>query len=548
MLALLNMVPSWGQTARAGRTIEVAVMCLNDFHGAFVRDDYKGIPGAASVVETLDSLRSVYPISMVVSAGDNFGGSYFYQTTRQHTLMPQFFQDCGISISGVGNHEFDEGQDRLLDCWRKDVECRPQSWEMQYLSANIRCDASSKMRHEGTSRPVFCSPFTVRELPVGDGRTFSVALIGMTTSSTPRQASSSKLGGLSFDGRTNEVLDSLRRLPEYSEVARANARILLTHQGTTMGHIMRGDVGLLEPVWDDADSAELSRMNTDELHGIFSSHSHKGVVGRINEHGYPITQGLSQGRVIAILKFEVDSATLQVLDVTPMLVRVSPKDKFGPKAARLQAQVDELLATTHTKGGATLGEQLTIARQSIPFNRTQMRHDQTRLGQLVCQAYAQAFRCSGGIADADQAVVVGITHIGGMRNGIQAGAVRVMDVGEVLPFDNAMRVFRVTGAELRALIDFGLHNERYGYLQFCGLTPTFNKKGHVKTMTYTLPSGRQIMVKDNTVCYIVADEFISNGGDGYDASLFPAAKELHGLQMPHITDAFINFLKTQESI
>lgn len=516
----------------AQSTIEVAVMSLNDFHGCFVRDDFKEIPGAPSIVETLDSLKRVYPAHIVVSAGDNFGGSYYYQATRTQTLLPQFFKDCDITLSAVGNHEFDEGQEQFCNRWHTGVEYRPQSWDIEYISANIR--------------PRICAPFSIRPIILPDGREFKMAFVGLTTSSTPRQASSSKVKGLSFDGNIQSILDSISRLPEFCEVKQANGCILLTHQGTAMQSVRRGCIIYNDPVWDDADSLALSQISDELYHGILSSHSHRPVCGRINDHKYPIVQGGSYGKFVSILKFKVDSTSLEVLEVEPQLIRVTPKSHFTPKAARLQAQIDEQLATTRTKGGAALGEVLTMATEDIPFDRTINRYDHTRIGQLVSHAYSHALRQQDGFLD--ESLIVGVTHVGGIRNGIQAGQVRVMDVGEVLPFDNALRAFKVNGKQLRQLIDFGLHNKRYGYLQYANLTTEMDKKGHVKALSYTTPSGRMIKIKDSSTCYIVADEFVSNGGDGYDVSLFPSSQELRNVKLPRITDALINYLRTLKNI
>ena len=38
---------------------QVAIFSINDFHGAFVRNDHKGIVGAPSVLQTLDSLKQI---------------------------------------------------------------------------------------------------------------------------------------------------------------------------------------------------------------------------------------------------------------------------------------------------------------------------------------------------------------------------------------------------------------------------------------------------------------------------------------------------------
>lgn len=531
----------------AQSTINVAVMSINDFHGSFVRDDFKHIPGAAAVVETLDSLKKVYPLHIVVSAGDNFGGSYFYQATRPHTLLPQFFKDCGIRLSGIGNHEFDEGQPALLDRWHTNVSLRPADWDLHYVSANIRCDAASPVFDGTTSRPPFCEPTRVETIALPDGRNFRLAFLGLTTSSTPLQASKSKLKGLSFCGDAVGIIDSLSRTPGYEAVRQADARLILTHQGTRFAP--QGGFGtltMLVPRWDDADSLQLTRLNDPQFCAIISGHSHQRVSGTINEINYPVIQAGKNGQHVGITMLELDSASLQVLSAETRLVEVTPKALLSPKAARLQAQIEEQLATTRTRAGTPIGDYVTTVRETIPFDRVEMRHDQTRMGQLVTRSFIHAARRQKGFTDRD--IIVGVSHIGCMRSGLSAGPVRVLDIGEVLPFDNAMKVFRLTGKQLRDIIDHGLHNERYGYLQFAPLTPQLDKKGHVKALTYHFDDGSQLKLSDTAVCYVVADEFLAGGGDGFNPAHLPESQMVDGLDMPHLTDVFINYLKTQKEI
>ena len=48
--------------------------------------------------------------------------------------------------------------------------------------------------------------------------------------------------------------------------------------------------------------------------------------------------------------------------------------------------------------------------------------------------------------------------------------------------------------------------------------------------------------------YLVADEFITTGGDGYSPSFFPAKQEVKQEGMPSTTDAFVQYLKAQKFI
>ena len=79
---------------------QIAIFSINDFHGAFVRNDEKGIVGAPSVWQTLDSLKTIYPCNITVSAGDNFGGSYFYNATK--SIAACVLQRLGHTHFGIG--------------------------------------------------------------------------------------------------------------------------------------------------------------------------------------------------------------------------------------------------------------------------------------------------------------------------------------------------------------------------------------------------------------------------------------------------------------
>ncbi len=97
---LLLLLTAWCLTASA--QVKVAIFSVNDFHASFVRNDAKGIAGAPALWQTLDSLKRVYPLHVTVSAGDNFGGSFFYNATNG-ALMPVLFNGLGIRLSAVGH-------------------------------------------------------------------------------------------------------------------------------------------------------------------------------------------------------------------------------------------------------------------------------------------------------------------------------------------------------------------------------------------------------------------------------------------------------------
>lgn len=530
-LALLfsSFVPkAYSQKADSNgkNAVTIAVISLNDFHGGFVRNDHKAIPGAPAIVQTVDSLKKRYPNSIVLSAGDNFGGSYFYKAT-EGVLMPEFFNLLGVKISAVGNHEFDDGQKSLSDKWRS-VASRPKGWDITYVCANVRNAAGAV--------PTFAQPFIADTLTVGSKKV-TVAFVGLLASSTPQQASVSKLKGLSFDGNYPRVLDSVKHLPGYEVVERSNVRLLLTHIGTNMADG--------KPIWDDKDSANLAKINDKSWQGIISSHSHKEVCGYINVAQYPVVQGRWHGEFLSLLKVKFDTLAMRVVDVTPELCPVNPSIKLSSAALHFQSQIDSLLTSTKTKGGTPIGTQLTVAAEDLPHDRD-YKYCQTEVGRLVCASYAEAYRNSAGLDD--KAIVVGASHFGSIRSGFSKGPVSVLDVGEVLPFSNALKAYELSGKQLLELVNFGHHNKRFGWLQTSGLDIKKDGEGNVVKLTYKSPSGKVIKINGSTRCILVADSFITDGGDGYSKDFFSSLKQLDASRLPFTTDAFINYLRTFKTI
>lgn len=509
-----------------GDAVTVAVFSLNDFHGAFVPDARKGIPGAAAVWQTLDSLKAVYPYHLTVSAGDNFGGSYFYKAT-QGCLMPSFFHGLGIRISALGNHEFDDGQAALADKW-KNIDKRPEGWNIDYVCANVRTA-------DGAT-PDYVQPWAVDDVAVGDKK-IAVGFVGLLASSTPKQTSRSRIAGLSFDGRYPEVVDSVKALPG-SPVGKADIRLLLTHIGTRMQQGV--------PVWEDEDSAHAANLRDPMWHAVITSHSHQAVCGNIND-GLPVVQGLCLGACISVLKFEVDTVRMQVLSVTSEVCPVRPATALSGKAKAFSETIDSLLNHTLVMGGQPLCKQLTTASAEMVHNRDD-KYRMSEVGSLVCEAYAAAYRRA--VPASQQDIVIGASHFGSIRTGFLEGPVRVLDVGEVLPFSNVLKAYRLTGEQLRALVEFGLHNRRYGWLQTSGLEVECDdvETLHVKSLWHTAPSGRRIRLLPEAHYVLVADDFITGGGDGYSPEFFPATQELTGISLPTTTEAFVQHLISQPTI
>ncbi len=509
----------------SAQTVTVAVFSLNDFHGGFLADARKSIPGAPAVWQTLDSLRAVYPNSVTVAAGDNFGGSYFYTATGGR-LVSDFFNRIGVTISAIGNHEFDDGQQKLADKWSA---YRPAGWNLTYLCANV-FDTTSRI-------PAFAQPCATQTITLPTGQIITIGFVGLLTSNTPNQTSKSKLTGLTFDGNYTGIVSALKQKPEYQPVASADIRLLLMHVGTRM---QDGN-----PVWDDRDSANIAQFNDPDFHGLLTGHSHNPVCGHINAQQLPVVQGKWHGEYISVLRFEIDLQTRKVLSATPEIVRVNPNIPLGKKQQQYSQELNNLLANTQIEGHA-LNENLAYCTRNLVHDRLTNKYCQTEMGYMVCEAYAEALRTTGHLPLSTP--VIGVSHFGSIRSGFPEGQIRILDVGEALPFANKLRVFRLTGAQIKDLVEFGLHNTTYGWMQTSSLEIDTTKTGHVKELAYINSDGSRTVIRKRHTYLVVADEFQAGGGDGYSTDFFPQSQELRFTGMPTSTQAFIDYLSRRESI
>lgn len=119
---------------------------------------------------------------------------------------------------------------------------------------------------------------------------------------------------------------------------------------------------------------------------------------------------------------------------------------------------------------------------------------------------------------AGQGVVVALQNSGGIRASIDAGEVTKGEVLTVLPFQNTLSTFEVTGAVLLEALENGFSQIEEGagrFPQVAGMTMTVDPAA---------PAGARVSdvringapLEMETVYGVVSNNFIRNGGDGYE--------------------------------
>jgi 5'-nucleotidase len=117
----------------------------------------------------------------------------------------------------------------------------------------------------------------------------------------------------------------------------------------------------------------------------------------------------------------------------------------------------------------------------------------------------------------DQGIEIAIQNGGGIRASIDAGEVTMGEVLSVLPFQNTLSTFQVTGEPIVAALANGVsqHEEGAGrFPQVAGMTYAFDlSKEPGSRISDVMVGGAPIDLAK--VYGVVSNNYVRNGGDGY---------------------------------
>ncbi|NNF90943.1 MAG: multifunctional 2',3'-cyclic-nucleotide 2'-phosphodiesterase/5'-nucleotidase/3'-nucleotidase, partial [Boseongicola sp.] len=164
----------------------------------------------------------------------------------------------------------------------------------------------------------------------------------------------------------------------------------------------------------------------------------------------------------------------------------------------------------------------------------------------------RAMECSMGslIADAmlarvkDQGIDVAIQNGGGIRASIDAGEVTMGEVLTVLPFQNTLSTFRVSGATLVEALENGVSQVEEGagrFPQVAGMTYSFDPKGEAGSRVSDVMIGGAPVEMDK-MYGVVSNNYVRNGGDGY--KMFVDAEDAYDFG-PDLADVTAEYLAAQ---
>ena len=211
VMALVMPLAALGQGAT--RPIEATILHTNDFHGR-LEPDSSSRGGTAYIAGKINAIRDEKGKNnvLLVDAGDEYFAAPAISQLLMGVSTIDIFNMMGYQMAVFGNHEFDKGQDVLIE--------RVDQSDYPWLGANVVL--------EGTDwdLPPWAEPYTL--LQVGQGsRRATIGVIGVAGQETPEVTLLGTTDGLVFKDLTETILHY------YDEVmAQADAVIVVAHMGT----------------------------------------------------------------------------------------------------------------------------------------------------------------------------------------------------------------------------------------------------------------------------------------------------------------------------
>ena len=219
----------------------------------------------------------------------------------------------------------------------------------------------------------------------------------------------------------------------------------------------------------------------------------------------PVVQAYAYSKYVGHLKltFSDDGKLLEAGGNTILLdASVTPDPEIAARVAELAGPIEELKARV-----------IGSADEVIEGDRAVCRAMECAMGNLVADAMLDRVK--------DQGVTIAIQNGGGLRASIDAGEVTMGEVLTVLPFQNTLSTFEVSGAVIKAALENGVSQVEEGagrFPQVAGMAFTWDPDaapGSRIVEVMVADGGAMVPLDEAKVYKVVTNNYVRGGGDGY---------------------------------
>ncbi|ESY07679.1 5'-nucleotidase [Mesorhizobium sp. LNJC399B00] len=410
---------------------------------------------------------------LLLNAGDSFQGSLFY-ITYKGTAEEEFLNQIKSDAVTLGNHEFDDGESALVPYLDKA--------KFPIVSANVV--PNDKSGAAGKIKPSIV-------LEVGGQK---IGIVGAVTNDTPELAS---------PGPNITIADDVKSITAEVEKLKAqgvNKIIAVTHIGYRRERDVIAKIPGIDVVVGGHSHSLLS--NTDpKAEGPYPT-----MVDNPDGSKVPVVQAASYSKYLGEFKVVFDdNGNVKEASGDPIFL-----DKSITPDPAVLARIKELGAPIE----ALKNKEVAETTEAIDGSRESCRTKECAMGNLVSDAILDRVKGQG--------VEIVVSNGGGLRASIDKGTVTMGEVLTVLPFQNTLATFQISGKDLVAGLENGVSQVEDGggrFPQVAGLKYSFDKSvapnaGRVKSVE-VMQNGAWAPINPDKDYLVATNNYVRQGGDGY---------------------------------
>ncbi|MEC9197492.1 MAG: bifunctional metallophosphatase/5'-nucleotidase [Pseudomonadota bacterium] len=480
----------------------LTILHTNDFHSRFepiskydstcgAEDNAEGkcFGGSARLVTALEAARARSNNSVLFDGGDQFQGTLFY-TYYKGKLAAEMMNKMGYDGMTVGNHEFDDGPEVLAGFM--DAVTFP------VLMSNA--DVSMEPALAGK----------LQKSTVIERGGEKIGLIGLTPQDTDELASPGK--NVVFTDPVQAVQGEVDKLTAEG----VNKIIVLSHSGYAVDKRVAAETTGVDVIVGGHSNTLLGDMEGAE--GPYPT-----VV-----NGTQILSAYAYGKFLGELNVTFDDEG-NILEASGQPIIM---DAAVTEDEATVARITEAAAPLEEIRNKVVAE----SAEAIDGDRNSCRAGECQMGNLVADAMLARVK--------DQGIQIAIQNGGGVRASIDAGEVTMGEVLTVLPFQNTLSTFQVSGATIIEALENGVSQVEEGagrFPQVSGLSFKFDAAAEPGKRVSDVMVGDAPI--DPAATYgVVSNNYVRNGGDGF--KMFVDAENAYDFG-PDLADVVAEYIAAQ---
>jgi len=399
---------------------------------------------------------------VVLDAGDQYQGSLMY-TTYKGDVEIEMMEKIGFDVMAVGNHEFDDGPEGLAKL--------PDGVSFPVISGNLDLSQSNILNGKIDNHVV---------LEVGGERIGIVSALAVDTTET-----SSPGQNVIFQNEIDSLAADVATLQDEG----VSKIIALNHVGLPVDRQIAEAVDGIDVIVGGHSHTLMSNSEEDAL----------AYPQMVNDT--PIVQAYAYSKYVGHLTvtFDDDGNVMEATGDTILLdASVAEDPEIVARVAELAGPIEEMKTRVVAEAGDV-----------IEGDRTVCRAVECPMGNLVADAMLDRV--------ADQGIQIAIQNGGGLRASIDGGEVTMGEVLTVLPFQNTLSTFEVTGQTMIDALENGVGQVEEGagrFPQVAGMSFSVDLSQEPGSRISDVMVGGEPIDPEATYG-VVSNNYVRNGGDGY---------------------------------